>query len=84
MDLQAPVGGIAIETKVETFKGERSQFIASLTPEDREQIFQIYHKVWGEKGYQQIKRIFSWKFERNPHLSPDEHLVLSASQGRKH
>lgn len=83
MDLQAPVGGIAIETKVETFKGERSQFIASLTPEDREQIFQIYHKVWGEKGYQQIKRIFSWKFERNPHLSPDElELALYRSGGR--
>jgi len=83
MDLQVRMNGEATETKVESFKAERSQFVASLAPEEREQIFQIYHRVWGEKGYQQVKRIFSWKFEKNPHLSPDElEVAVYRSQGR--
>jgi hypothetical protein len=83
VDLQVRMNGEATETKVKTFKAERSQFVASLAPEEKEQIFKIYQRVWGEKGYQQVKRIFSWKFEKNPHLSPNElEVAVYRRQGR--
>ena len=83
MDLQLQVNGVATEAEARTLGEERSQFAFALAPEEREQILEIYRRVWGERGYRQIKRIFSWKFERNPYLSPDElEIAIYRSKGR--
>jgi hypothetical protein len=71
------------DTGIKAVRPDRSQFVDSLTPEEREQIFGIYCEVWGERACEQIKRTFSWKFERNPNLSPQElEVTVYRSQGR--
>jgi hypothetical protein len=83
MDSQVVLDAPLLDTGVSTVRPDRSQFVDSLTVEEREQIFGIYCEVWGERACEQIKRIFSWKFEKNPNLSPRElEVAVYRSQGR--
>lgn len=83
MKSQALLNTVLPDTGVKAVRPDRSQFVDSLTSEEREQIFDIYREVWGERACEQIKRVFSWKFEKNPNLSPGElEVAVYRSKGR--
>lgn len=51
-------------------------FAKVVTEEDREQVLDLYHEVWGAEVRADMERIFQWKFESSPFMPRDRFPLL--------